>query len=228
MSAGKEAAVILLPLSFVLLLRIAFLKISRTRVAAKCSAWSEQRDERMSTIFADWKSITSAASRRPGPHPSLGGHTYSHGSRAFHTASYVGVDEDEAGGARQCLRCLPPLLTLAPEQIRRRMTVQHGNRQESWRESVDEDGDDDVGKYLSAAAGRHALGAAFWRALAFVRGRCPTTGIFAAKSTTSSSALGSGVEGWVGHAVDQREKVGGYTLGCNDSGRSLDLSYSNS
>ncbi|KAJ7807360.1 STE3-domain-containing protein [Mycena olivaceomarginata] len=37
-----------------------------------------------------------------------------------------------------------------------------------------------------------AVGAAFWRVLAFVGVRRPATGIFAAKSTTSSSTLGSG------------------------------------
>ncbi|KAJ7187417.1 hypothetical protein C8R46DRAFT_856244, partial [Mycena filopes] len=58
MSAGKKAAAVLLPLIFVLLLGLAYLKVSRARGAAKRSAWSEKLDKRMSTISQDWKAIT--------------------------------------------------------------------------------------------------------------------------------------------------------------------------
>ncbi|KAJ7717784.1 hypothetical protein B0H16DRAFT_1475884 [Mycena metata] len=58
LSAGKKAAAVLLPLLFVLLLVLAYLKVSRAKGAAKRSAWSEKLDKRMSTISADWKSIT--------------------------------------------------------------------------------------------------------------------------------------------------------------------------
>ncbi|KAJ6460456.1 hypothetical protein C8R47DRAFT_929986, partial [Mycena vitilis] len=58
MSAGKTAAAVILPLLFVILLGLAYLKISRARGAAKRSAWSEKLDKRMSTISTDWKAIT--------------------------------------------------------------------------------------------------------------------------------------------------------------------------
>ncbi|KAJ6563941.1 hypothetical protein B0H19DRAFT_74250 [Mycena capillaripes] len=57
MSAGKKAATVL-PFLFVLLLGLAYLKISRTRGQAKRSAWSDKLEKRMSTISADWKAIT--------------------------------------------------------------------------------------------------------------------------------------------------------------------------
>ncbi|KAK7028692.1 hypothetical protein R3P38DRAFT_3267532 [Favolaschia claudopus] len=63
MSAGKKAAAILLPLLFVGLCVLAYLKMSRARGAAKRSAWSEKLDKRMSTISADWKSITPGGAR---------------------------------------------------------------------------------------------------------------------------------------------------------------------
>ncbi|KAF7321768.1 hypothetical protein MKEN_00698500 [Mycena kentingensis (nom. inval.)] len=63
MSAGKKAAAVLLPLLFVILLGLAYLKISRARGAAKRSEWSEKLDKRMSTISADWKSMTGAGAK---------------------------------------------------------------------------------------------------------------------------------------------------------------------
>ncbi|KAJ7032682.1 hypothetical protein C8F04DRAFT_1396522 [Mycena alexandri] len=58
LSPGKKAAAVILPLLFVLLLGLAYLKISRAKGAAKRSAWSEKLDKRMSTISQDWKAIT--------------------------------------------------------------------------------------------------------------------------------------------------------------------------
>jgi hypothetical protein len=63
MSAGKKVAAVLLPLLFVLLLGLAYLKISRARGQAKRSAWSEKLDKRMSTISTDWKAITPGGAR---------------------------------------------------------------------------------------------------------------------------------------------------------------------
>ncbi|KAJ6534893.1 hypothetical protein B0H19DRAFT_1271571 [Mycena capillaripes] len=63
LTPGKKAAAVLLPLLFVLLLGLAYLKISRARGAAKRSAWSEKLDKRMSTISTDWKSITPGGAR---------------------------------------------------------------------------------------------------------------------------------------------------------------------
>ncbi|KAJ7194307.1 hypothetical protein GGX14DRAFT_476497 [Mycena pura] len=58
LSAGKKAAAVLLPLLFVILLGLAYVKISRARGAAKRSEWSEKLDKRMSTISGDWKAVT--------------------------------------------------------------------------------------------------------------------------------------------------------------------------
>ncbi|KAJ6507091.1 hypothetical protein C8R45DRAFT_816727 [Mycena sanguinolenta] len=58
LSSGKKAAAVLLPLLFVILCSLAYLKVKRSRGQAKRSAWSEKLDKRMSTISADWKSIT--------------------------------------------------------------------------------------------------------------------------------------------------------------------------
>ncbi|KAF7324317.1 hypothetical protein MSAN_02525200 [Mycena sanguinolenta] len=63
LSAGKKAAVVLLPLLFVILCGLAYLKIKRARRQAKRSAWSEKLDKRMSTISADWKSITTGSAK---------------------------------------------------------------------------------------------------------------------------------------------------------------------
>ncbi|KAJ7869458.1 hypothetical protein B0H14DRAFT_3440647 [Mycena olivaceomarginata] len=63
LTPGKKAAAVLLPLLFVLLLGLAYLKVSRARGQAKRSAWSGKLDKRMSTISADWKSITPGGAR---------------------------------------------------------------------------------------------------------------------------------------------------------------------
>ncbi|KAJ7616221.1 hypothetical protein DFH06DRAFT_957216, partial [Mycena polygramma] len=267
MSAGKKAAAVVLPLLFVILLGLAYLKISRARGAAKRSAWSEKLDKRMSTISTDWKAITpggakeavrasiaasrnsvfsfgavrtgavegepvvmgekprggsieisekdlprtslgsgvgvGVGARRPRtqtnpperssraisfadsahPRPSMSSARHSRGSRAFHTASTYDDFEGEDAPPVPALpspvrsgavdsgvaspRQIGGPLTLTPEDIRRRMTVQHAPGQEQWRQSVDEvfgalscdntgaDGheandDDDSGEYLFA------------------------------------------------------------------------------
>ncbi|KAJ7072126.1 hypothetical protein C8F01DRAFT_953349, partial [Mycena amicta] len=63
LSSGKKAAAVLLPLLFVILLGLAYVKISRARGAAKRGEWSEKLDKRMSTISADWKSITAGGAK---------------------------------------------------------------------------------------------------------------------------------------------------------------------
>lgn len=63
LSGGKKAAAVLLPLLFVILLGLAYVKISRARGAAKRGEWSEKLDKRMSTISADWKSITAGGAK---------------------------------------------------------------------------------------------------------------------------------------------------------------------
>nr|GAT43500.1 predicted protein [Mycena chlorophos] len=60
LTGGQKAAAVLLPLLFVILLALAYVKISRARGAAKRTEWSEKLDKRMSTISTDWKSITAA------------------------------------------------------------------------------------------------------------------------------------------------------------------------
>ncbi|KAJ7771265.1 hypothetical protein DFH07DRAFT_734583, partial [Mycena maculata] len=63
LSGGKTAAAVLLPLLFLVLLGLAYLKISRARGAAKRSAWSEKLDKRMSTISETWKPVTAVGAR---------------------------------------------------------------------------------------------------------------------------------------------------------------------
>ncbi|KAJ7270218.1 hypothetical protein C8J57DRAFT_1180347 [Mycena rebaudengoi] len=63
LSKGRTAAAVLLPLFFVGLAFLAYMKWSRGRTQKKKAAWSEKLDKRMSTISADWKSITGAGAK---------------------------------------------------------------------------------------------------------------------------------------------------------------------
>jgi hypothetical protein len=59
LSSGATAAAVLIPLLFIIgLLTAAYLKIKRSRGKEQRKRWSEAVDKRMSTISADWKSMT--------------------------------------------------------------------------------------------------------------------------------------------------------------------------
>ncbi|KAJ7882731.1 hypothetical protein B0H14DRAFT_1458209 [Mycena olivaceomarginata] len=93
LSPGEKAAAVLLPLLFVLLLTLAYLKISRAKGAAKRSAWSEKLDKRMSTISADWKSITPGGAKEGRP-------AVRHALAQQHLC--VWGDHPQGGGGRAC------------------------------------------------------------------------------------------------------------------------------
>jgi len=60
MGSGKKAAAILIPLLFIMLCVGAYIKMKRSRNKDKRKKWTEAVDKRMSTISADWKSVSAA------------------------------------------------------------------------------------------------------------------------------------------------------------------------
>ncbi|KAF9553430.1 hypothetical protein CPC08DRAFT_767542 [Agrocybe pediades] len=60
LSPGKKAAAVLIPLLFIILCVTAYFKMKRSRNKDKRKKWTEAVDKRMSTISADWKSVSAA------------------------------------------------------------------------------------------------------------------------------------------------------------------------
>lgn len=58
--SGKAAAGVLVPLLFIAIGIVLFIKYKRSRGIQKRRAWTEKIDQRMSTISADWKSVSAA------------------------------------------------------------------------------------------------------------------------------------------------------------------------
>ncbi|TFK17316.1 hypothetical protein FA15DRAFT_574923, partial [Coprinopsis marcescibilis] len=63
MTPGKTAAAVLVPLIFIALLALGYFKWKRSRGKDKRKNWAEAVDKRMSTISADWKSVSVAGAQ---------------------------------------------------------------------------------------------------------------------------------------------------------------------
>jgi hypothetical protein len=58
--SGKAAAGVLVPLLFIIIGIVLYIKFRRTKSIQKRRAWTEKLDQRMSTISTDWKSVSAA------------------------------------------------------------------------------------------------------------------------------------------------------------------------
>lgn len=98
MTPGKKAAAVLLPLIFILLCAAAYVKLKRSRGLGKRKAWTEAVDKRMSTISADWKSVSGAGANAAIRNSlAVGNRNSSFSFGALRPSSTFAVEGDDSG-----------------------------------------------------------------------------------------------------------------------------------